>query len=77
MNTYIFAERNSGASLTLSAENYHDAWEILGGIVIECAEWRLEHIEREEDGSIRQANRDAHAESYPEDARARTFDGGF
>lgn len=30
-----------------------------------------------QEAETRQANRDAHAQDYPEDARARSFDGGF
>lgn len=34
-------------------------------------------LEERKRASVRQDNRDAHARDYPEDARARTFDGGF
>lgn len=39
--------------------------------------WEIEQQLKDKRAEIRQTNREQHQEDYPEDARARTFDGGF
>ena len=47
MPTYIYAEKNGNASITLSADSEDDAEKYLKGIVREPRGWRLDSTEKD------------------------------
>jgi hypothetical protein len=49
MTTYIFAEKNGNATLTLNADNEEDAMKYFEGIVKYPMSWRMEIVDESSD----------------------------